>query len=254
MASLPQQTSSSVAGDDRNLVVVDENYLAPSFEDRVRIFWERHGRTVITALVLVVIFFASKSLFGVYAAHRENAVRAAYAEAGDDIAALRSFATAHPSAALAGVAWARVADDAYKSGAFIAAAEAYGIAAPLLKADPIGARVRMGQAISLLQANDTGAVAVAALEVLANDTAFPAPLRAEAAYHLGVISNEAGRAAETSRWLSLAVSVDTSGLWAQRASRLIERLPPAVSPAAAKDASATSAEDVPAVSFPAATK
>ncbi len=251
MAPLPQQTPSPVSGDDRNLIVVDENYLAPSFEDRVRIFWERHGNTVITALVIVVIFFAAKSLFSVYATHRENATRAAYAEAGDDIGALRSFAIAHPSAALAGLAWTRIADDAYKSGDYAAAAESYATAAPLLKNDPIGARARMGQAVSLLQAKDAAAGTV--LEGLANDTTFAAPLRAEAAYHLGVIANEAGRTEEASRWFSLAISVDTSELWAQRASRLVDRLPVAATPAAAAAVETPVTGDE-AVSFPAATK
>ena len=29
------------AGDDRNLITVDENYLAPSFEDRLQMFWAK---------------------------------------------------------------------------------------------------------------------------------------------------------------------------------------------------------------------
>lgn len=252
MAPLPQQTPSPVSGDDRNLIVVDENYLAPSFEDRVRIFWERHGRTVITALVLIAIFFAAKSLFGVYAAHRENVIRTVYAEAGDDVAALRSFAIANPGAALSGAAWARVGDAAYADGDYTIAAEAYAAAATILKSDAIGARASMGQAISLLKSGNDGTRSV--FEGLANDTLFPAPFRAEAAYRLGVMASDAGQVEEASRFLALAISVDTSGLWAQRASRLVERMPAVAETASATEATATTADEVSAVSFPGATK
>lgn len=249
MASLPQQTPSPVAGDDRNLVVVDENYLAPTFEDRVRIFWERHGRTVISALVLIVIFVSARFLFGLYAEHRENAVRVAYAEAGSDTAALRAFATANPAATLAGVAWVRVADEAYAAGNYSAAAEAYASAVELLKNDPVGARARMGRAVSLLQAGDASAPSV--FDGLANDTLLPAPLRAEAAYHLAVLSQEAGKTAEATRLLELAISVDTSGLWAQRATRLHERLAVASD---AEPAAVAAQEEAASVTFPGANK
>lgn len=253
MASLPHQTPSPVSGDDRNLVVVDENYLAPTFEDRVQLFWERHGRTVITALVVLVLFFAAKALFGVYASYRENAVRTAYAEAGDDASALRAFATANPAAALAGFAWTQIGDKAYEAQDYRAAADAYAAAVPLIKNDPVGARARMGHAVSLLKAGDAGARP--AFEVLANDTLYPASLRAEAAYHLAVIASEAGEGEAASRYLSLAISVDTSGLWAQRATRLTGRLPAASAEAApVVGSSATSSDETPAVSFPGATK
>ena len=34
MAASADQKSSSTSGDDRNLVTIDENYLAPSLEDK----------------------------------------------------------------------------------------------------------------------------------------------------------------------------------------------------------------------------
>lgn len=253
MALHPHQTPSPVAGDDRNLIVVDENYLAPTFEDRARIFWERHGRTVITVIALVVVFFAAKFLFELYAEYRENEVRAAYAEAGDDLVALRAFAEANPSAALAGVARVRLADSAYLAGDYASAAGDYAMSFPMLKSDPIGSRARMGQAVSLLKAGDVAA-ARSALDVLANDTLFPATLRAEAAYHLAVVLKDAGQTEEAARMFALAISVDTSGLWAQRASRLVERMPVAATPAPVADAEATAGDETPAVSFPAVTK
>ena len=43
---------SSPAGDDRNLVPVDENYIAPSFEDRLALFWAKNSKSVLMVCVL----------------------------------------------------------------------------------------------------------------------------------------------------------------------------------------------------------
>lgn len=240
------QTPSPVTGDDRNLVNVDESYLAPSFEDRVQMFWESHGRTVITGLVLVGVFFAARSAFGLYVEHRENAVRAAYAGA-NDASSLKAFALAHPSAPLAGAAWLRIADEAYAAGDYAVAASAYASAAPLLKAEPLGARARLGESIALLLAGDASAASV--MEKLAGDTALPAVIRAESAYHLAVLARDAADSEAVARWVALTLSVDTSGLWAQRASRI--QAVPAVEAASAAQ---PSNDEAPMVSFPAATK
>src|SRR5471032_1018138 len=40
-------SSPKPAGDDRNLVAVDENYVAMSFEDKLQIFWKKNGTGVL---------------------------------------------------------------------------------------------------------------------------------------------------------------------------------------------------------------
>lgn len=263
MSASTPQSSSPVAGDDRNLVTVDESYLAPTFEDKVRIFWDKHGRTLVTVLVVVLIGLVARWAFDLYVAHRESQIRAAYAEAADS-AALKAFAAANPAAPLAGVAKLRLADEAYAAGDYAGAAALYQEAVSPLGADPLSARARLGAAVSQLQSGADGARA--SLETLANDTALPAVLRAETSYHLAVIGRDAADVEAARKWATLASTVDAGGLWAQRADQILSALPAAAvttapAPATAAPAitapvsvtPATTAEEV-KITFPGATK
>ena len=69
------------AGDDRNLVVVDENYVAPSFEDRLRIFWQKNSKVVIAVLVVILVAVAAKEGWEYLAAERERGVGEEFAAA-----------------------------------------------------------------------------------------------------------------------------------------------------------------------------
>lgn len=225
MAASADQTPSRTAGDDRNLVTVDENYLAPTLEDRVTIFWEKNGRAVIVVLAVVALAIVGRWAFQMLAESRERAIASEYAEAKDG-AALQAFAGAHPQAPLAAAAHLRIADEAYAAGKFQAAVADYDAAAKILAGQPLGDRARMGSAISKLQAGDTAA-AKTALEALANDTAFTRTFRGEAAFHLAILARDAGQPAEAVKWTELVLVADPTGLWAQRALQLRSSLPAA---------------------------
>ncbi len=239
-ASLPN----SPAGDDRNLITVDENYLAPSFEDRLNIFWEKHSRTVITVIALIVAGILAKGAFSYFAAQRELKIAAEYA-AASDTAQLQTFAKSYPVSPLAGVAHLRLADEAYAAGSFSVAQVDYSAAANILGENPLAVRARLGAAMSLLQAGDAGAVA--ALQALADDTKIPGGIRAEAAYHLAVKARDAAQFADATRWTDLVLSTDSSGFWGQRAMQIRESLP-LTEPAKTETAPAAGAT----VTFPAA--
>ena len=223
MAAPAPQSSSSTAGDDRNLITIDENYLAPSFEDRVQMFWEKHGKTVSAVIVIAALAIVARWGFEQYAASRERAIAADYAAAADSTA-LRAFAEANPKAALAGAAYLRLADEAYVANNFSAAVADYQKASALLTGQLLGERARMGAALSQLQAGDAAA-AKSSLEALANDTSYARTLRGEAGYHLAVLARDAGQFAEATKWTDLVLSADTAGLWAQRAMQLRSSLP-----------------------------
>lgn len=227
MAASAQQPP---AGDDRNLVTIDENYLAPSFEDRLQIFWEKHSRTVVAIIVMAVVALVIRWAFDWYGARRENAVQAEYAAATTS-AQLLAFTVSNPTVILAGVAHLRLADEAYEAGRFADAKAAYEAAVPLLGTNPMVARARLGAAISPLQAGDTAAGRTA-LEALANDTTFTKTLRAEAAYHLATIARDAGQAADALRWAGTVSTIDAKGMWGQRADRLRDALPIEAAPVA----------------------
>lgn len=259
MAASADQKSSSTSGDDRNLVTIDENYLAPTFEDKLLMFWEKNGRAVITVVVVAALAIVARWAFGAYAESRERAIAAEYAAAKDS-AALKAFAQAHPEAELAGVAQLRIADEAYTAGNFAAAQADYDAAAKALSGQVLGDRARLGAAISKLQAGDA-AGGKAALEALAKDVVFTRTLRAEAAFHLALQARDAGQPAEAKKMIELVLTADATGLWAQRAMQLQSSLPAEPAPAApAAVESAPSAgpavpapvsgEVAPSVSFP----
>jgi len=249
MAATAPQTP---AGDDRNLVTIDENYLAPTFEDRLQIFWSKHSRTVWTLTGIVVTVIVGRYAFESYAVYRERQVQADYA-AATTTAQLQAFAQTHPAAVLSGVAQLRLADEAYAAGNFTSAREAYTAAVPLLGDNPLAARARLGAAFAPLQAGDTAA-AKPALEALANDTALVRAYRAEAAYHLAVVARDAGQAADATRWIELVTTVDPQGAWANRANQLRESLPavpaPVTAAATASPAAAPLAAEPSSVTFP----
>lgn len=223
MAAPANQSSSSTAGDDRNLITIDENYLAPSFEDRVQMFWDKHGKTVMAVILIALLAILARWGFEQLAASRERAMAADYAAASDD-ASLKTFAEAHPQTALGGAAYLRLADSAYAANNFSGAISDYQKAAAALVGQPLGERARMGAALAQLQAGDAAA-AKTSLEALANDTSYARTLRGEAGYHLAVLARDAGQFAEATRWTELVLSVDSSGLWAQRALQLRSSLP-----------------------------
>lgn len=249
MAATAPQTP---AGDDRNLVTIDENYLAPTFEDRLQIFWSKHSRTVWALTGIVAAVIVGRYAFESYAAYRERQVQADYAAAATT-AQLQAFAQTHPTAVLAGVAQLRIADEAYAAGNFTAAREAYAAAAPLLADNPLAARARLGAAFTPLQSGDT-ATAKSALEALANDTTLAKAYRAEAAYHLAVVARDAGQAADATRWIELVTTVEPQGAWANRANQLRESLPavpaPVAASATASPAAAPVAAEPSSVTFP----
>ncbi len=246
MAATASQTP---AGDDRNLVTIDENYLAPTFEDRLQIFWSKHSRTVWTLTGIVAAVIVGRYAFETYAAYRERQVRADYA-AASTTAQLQAFVQTHPTAILAGVAQLRIADDAYAAGNYASAREAYAAASPLLADHPLAARARLGAAFAPLQGGDV-TTAKPALEALANDTTFARAYRAESAYHLAVLARDAGQVAEATRWVELVTSVEPQGAWANRANQMRESLPVVSAPAAAAaTVPAPAAAEPSSVTFP----
>ena len=254
MAASANPKSTPTAGDDRNLVTIDENYLAPTFEDKLLIFWEKNGKAVIAVLVLIAVGLIARWSFQMFAASRERAIASEYAQA-KDTAALKTFAQARSQAPLAGIAHLRLADEAYSAGNFAAAQADYEAAATSLANQPLGDRARLGAALSKLQAGDA-AGGKTALEALANDAAFTRTLRGEAAFHLALLARDAGQVAEAKKWVQLVLTAESSGLWAQRAMQLQSSLPadPAPAPAApaAMSAPAPAAPEAApaAVSFP----
>lgn len=216
------------AGDDRKLVSVDENYIAPSFEDKLHLFWEKNGKAVLALCVVVLLGIAGKGAWEYLEGQKELDVQKAYAVAATS-EQLKSFAAAHAEHALAGVAQLRIADEAYAAGKSADALAGYEKAAAVLKSGPLAARAQLGRALAKVQAGKA-TDAVTELKQIAGDAAQAKGIRAEAAYHLTGLAADAGNGADVTKYADQLMQIDPAGPWTQRAMMLRATVP---APAAA---------------------
>lgn len=240
MSTPHKPDSPSSAGDDRNLVTIDENYLAPTFEDRLRIFWEKNARAIVAGCVLIVLVILGKGAYDYTVSQRERAVAADFAAAsaaeGDD--SLKSFVASHGDHVLGGLAQLELADRAYLARNYADARAAYEKAAGILKKNAFGQRARLGAAISAVQAG-AASEGEAALNQIVSDLALDKLVRSEAAYHLASRAAEAGNTTEAIRLIEQSTVIDPEGHWADRASMLRSTLSVPETPDAAGTAADT---------------
>jgi len=204
MPAIPPKPKAT--GDDRNLVNVDEQYIAPGLEDKLRLFWEKNTRLVIATITIVVLLIVGRGIYGHLVAQHEQAVGEAYAAATTDDA-LKSFIADHPGHALVGVAQLRLADDAYTAGRYTEAKTGYDEALPLLKDTPFAPRTQLGAAAAQLEAGQT-AEAVAALKHIVSSATLPKAIRASAAYDLAAQAAEAGHPDEVGPLVEQVINLD----------------------------------------------
>jgi tetratricopeptide (TPR) repeat protein len=245
MSTPAKPSAPKLPGDDRNLVQVDESYAAPSLEDRLRLLWEQNRQLIVFAVVVVVLALVGREVIGWYAAKRDRAISAAYAEA-DGAEAKRAFASAHPKHPLAGIAWLEAADLAYTAGRFAEAVADYAQAAPALAGNPLQSRARLGLALATIQNGDTTAGAEQ-LRRLAADIEALRGVRTEARYHLAVLAYADGRVEEARTLIDEILQTDLSGAWAQRALALRSSLPVAPPPVGSAPAEGEASEGLPAI-------
>jgi predicted negative regulator of RcsB-dependent stress response len=206
---------------------------AEEFALKVQLFWEKNRKNIIFALGLAFGLILAREGSQWFQASRERGVQEAYAKVADRVDQLPKFAADNDGHALAGVAWLRAADDAYGKNDFKTAAAHYGKAVDSLGNVALKSRARLGAAMSQLAGGDA-AGAQAALKALGADATASAPVRAEATYHLAVLSQGAGRTDEAKSLLDEVGRIEPMGLWAQRAFGLraqIEAAQPAAAPA-----------------------
>ncbi|MFM7743217.1 MAG: hypothetical protein ACKO8X_06960, partial [Verrucomicrobiota bacterium] len=102
------------AGDDRNLVVVDEDFANADAEDRLWLFWERNKALIVQGTTAVVIGILGFLAYFFWNESRRLELGVEFTACQDE-AARRAFADRHPGEALAAVALTDVADDLKKA-------------------------------------------------------------------------------------------------------------------------------------------
>jgi hypothetical protein len=249
MPALPSK--SKAAGDERHLVAVDENYLAPGLEDRLRLHWEKNSRLILTGAVVLALFLLGNEGRKYLAAQHDQEVADAYGAAGTD-AALQAFMATHAGEPQVGLAQLRLADSSYGAGHYAEARSAYEKAvtqlAGLPTAAPLAARARLGAAVAGLLAGQT-AEAEAALNKIAGDTSLPPAIRAEAMFDLAAQAAAAGHLDEVRRLGDQILKTDPIAPWNERVRSLLVR-PGTGSAAVAAPAAPAKVEAAPTVMFP----
>ena len=225
------------AGDDRNLVVVDEDFVNADTEDRLWLFWERNKNVIVKGIFGIVVGILAFLAFFFWNESRREALGEEFTACQDE-AARRAFAGRHPGEPLAAVALTDVADDLKKAGKFADAAKAYDEAnrltalagkAPAIAA--LGTRARLYSALCRLEAGEAGADK--AIAAVADDVNSPETLRGFAMLTLANLAVAKGDTAEATKWLNAMDKKLRAGhVWKSDKEALVQSEPSLIAPAA----------------------
>lgn len=230
------------AGDDRNLARAGETPAALSFEDWLRMFWQRNSKLITGLLLAVLIGIAANGAWEYLQAEKEKEIGQAYAAATTP-AQWQAFVAAHPGHPLSGAAQLQLADQAYGNGNYTDAAGLYQKAIETLDVPALSSRARLGLAISKMQGG-RAAEGETELKAFAADANEVQAFRAEAMYHLASYAVANGRAEEVQTYSEQLMQLDPTSPWAQRVMMLRASMPAPAVPAPATDA------DAPAITLP----
>jgi hypothetical protein len=224
------------AGDDRNLVIVDEDFVNADAEDRLWLFWERNKGAIVrgtTALVVGILAFLAYYFWN---EARKEAIGEEYTACQDE-SARRAFAGRHAGEPLAALALAEVGDDLKKAGKFAEAAKAYdeatrlaGLAGKSPAVLALGARTRLYSALARQEAGEAGAEA--AIAAVADDTNAPETLRGFAMLTLANTAVAKGDTATATKWLNAMDKRLRAGhVWKGDKDSLVQSEPSLIAPA-----------------------
>lgn len=236
---MPEDRSSKQppAGDDRNLVVVDEDFVNADAEDRLWLFWERNKGVIVKAATAVVVGILGYLAFFFWNESQREALGEEFTACQDE-AARRAFAARHPGETLAAIALTDVADDLKRAGKFADAAKAYdeanrlsGLAGKAPAIAALGTRARLYAALCRLEAGEAGADK--AIAAVADDVNAPETLRGFAMLTLANLAVAKGDSAEAAKWLNAMDKKLRAGhVWKADKESLVQSEPSLIAPAA----------------------
>ncbi|MBP7142168.1 MAG: hypothetical protein KBA71_09700 [Opitutaceae bacterium] len=222
------------------------------FDEKLRQFWARNRKIVVTVCVVALAAIVAKGAMEILQEQREKGVMADYAKATSD-AQLKTFAAAHDSHLLGGVAYLRLADEAFTAGKYSDAISLYGKAVPALKTSILSHRAVMGGAVAKVLSGDR-AGGEAAFKAIVSDLSQPVSTRAEATYQLAVMASTASDDTSLQGYVTQLSTLSPQSIWAQRAVALRAEagLPAAAgaSQPSATPAASAAESDAPKVTFP----
>ena len=224
------------AGDDRNLVIVDEDFVNADTEDRLWLFWERNKAGIVGGSVAIIVGILGLLAYYVWNEDRKEKVGDEYTACQSNDARI-AFAKKYAGKPLAALAQAEVGDELKKAQKLDEAAKAYdeasrlaGLAdkSPALLA--LGARTRLYAALARQEAGVAGADA--AIADVANDTNVPDTLRGFAMLTLANIAIAKNDPATATEWLNaMDKKLRADHVWSQDKESLVRSEPSLITPA-----------------------
>lgn len=225
------------AGDDRNLVLVDDDFQDADFEDRVWLFWQRHGKRTIAggialflAIIAVIVYVQTEKM-------RVAALQAEYA-ATETVEQKLAFAKANESDPIAGTAYFAVGSEFAESGKYAEAASAFGNAARVLSGkeefNAMQNRAVIASAAALARTGTPEDLSLAkeSLKKLASLSSADPIYRGQAMYELAVAAVTAGDLDEARLWINeMDRALDPTNFWQARKRTLIAIEPALALPA-----------------------
>lgn len=222
------------------------------FDEKLRQFWARNRKMVMTICVIVLAAILGKGAMEIIQEQREKGVMADYAKATSD-SQLKTFAAAHDNHLLGGVAYLRLADEAFTAGKYADAIPLYAKAVAALKTGILSHRALMGGAVAKVLSGDR-AGGEAAFKAIVSDLGQPVSTRAEATYQLAVMASTAGDNTALQGYVTQLSTLSPQSIWAQRAATLRAEAGLPEAAATSKPASTPVAppaeSDAPKVTFP----
>lgn len=209
--TLPEDQQDLV--DERNLVDVEESEEI-SVEDRISMYWMENKGFISACIFVLALCIIAFNGMRMYKGHADAKIQAAYAEAVENDT-LADFAQANSNKDLGGLAALTVADQAYTAGEFEKALNFYRIAVDALADNILAGRARLGQAFANFYHGNKEA-ALSQLVEIATDSSLAEVARAEAAYHLAVEADVAGRTEEYDRYVAQIQASPIATQWQQR--------------------------------------
>ena len=225
--------------DDRNLVVVDEDFANADAEDRLWLFWERNKNLIVRGTTVVVLAIIGAIGFHFWQESKREELGLAYVACQDE-AARRAFAAAHPGEPLAAVALLEVADDLRKANKLEEAAKANEAAGKAVAGDSkavkaIATRARLYAALTRQELGQ--AEAEAGIVAVAEDNSAPDTLRGYAMYVLANLALTKGDSAAAAKWVNLMDKrLKPNHVWASDKSWLVRSEPSLLTPVSAPPA------------------
>jgi len=231
----------------------------PTTDEQFRAFWLKNEKNVYIACAVVVVLALVFVLWKSMRSSTADTVGAAYAAAVTPDQ-LRIFINNNSGSPLAAAASLRLADDAYQKKNYAEAAAGYEKAAAD-KTAVFAPRALVGAAMSKILGGQA-TEGENRLNQILNDTTLPSVFRAEAAFHLATLAENAGRTDAAGKLYDQVITLAPKSPWAEDAAFQRDRmsvvgtatLPITVLPATttpATPATSGTPSELPTVSLPA---